>query len=140
MDSSGPAAPMPRASVAFPTPLGSVITPPAPARNPRNEQTVLMVFGLKEKYDDTELKAAIVTNIERTLLSLGKCVAFLGREYPIDPDRLESPSITFFLAELWDYCGEGLPTFDEEVRITYIHGFGHYLGLNESELETRGLL
>ena len=59
---------------------------------------------------------------------------------PTDPDCLESPSITFFLAELWDYCGEDLPTFDEEVRITYIHEFGHYLGLNESELEARGLL
>ena len=59
---------------------------------------------------------------------------------PTDPDCLESPSITFFLAELWDYCGEDLPTFDEEVRITYIHEFGHYLGLEESELESRGLL
>ena len=59
---------------------------------------------------------------------------------PTDPDCLESPSITFFLTELWDYCGEDLPTFDEEVRITYIHEFGHYLGLDESELESRGLL
>ena len=59
---------------------------------------------------------------------------------PTDPDCLESPSITFFLAELWDYCGEDLPTFDEEVRITYIHEFGHYLGLDESELESRGLV
>ena len=59
---------------------------------------------------------------------------------PTDPDCLESPSITFFLAELWDYCGEDLPTFDEEVRITFIHEFGHYLGLDESELESRGLL
>ena len=59
---------------------------------------------------------------------------------PTDPDCLESPSITFFLAELWDYCGEDLPTFDEEVRITYIHELGHYLGLDEPELEARGLL
>ena len=59
---------------------------------------------------------------------------------PTDPDCLESPSITFFLAELWDYCGKDLQTFDEEVRITYIHEFGHYLGLSESELEARGLL
>ena len=59
---------------------------------------------------------------------------------PTDPDCLESPSITLFLAELWDYCGEDMPTFDEEVRITYIHEFGHYLGLDESELESRGLL
>ena len=59
---------------------------------------------------------------------------------PTDPDCLVSPSITFFLAELWDYCGEDLPTFDEEVRITYIHEFGHYLGLDEFGLEARGLL
>ena len=59
---------------------------------------------------------------------------------PTDPDCLESPSITLFLAELWDYCGEDMPTFDEEIRITYIHEFGHYLGLDESELEARGLL
>ena len=59
---------------------------------------------------------------------------------PTDPYCLESPSITFFLAELWDYCGEDLSTFDEEVRITYIHEFGHYLGLDESELESHGLL
>ena len=59
---------------------------------------------------------------------------------PADPNCLESPSIPFFLAELWDYCGNDLPTFDEEVRITYIHEFGHYLGLDESELESRGLL
>ena len=59
---------------------------------------------------------------------------------PTDPDCLESPSITFFLAELWDYCAKDLQTFDEEVRITYIHEFGHYLGLVESELEARGLL
>ena len=58
---------------------------------------------------------------------------------PTDPDCLESPSITLFLAELWDCCGEDMPTFDEEIRITYIHEFGHYLGLNESELESRGL-
>ena len=34
---------------------------------------------------------------------------------------------------------ERVPVF-EEVRITYIHEFGHYLGLGESELEARGLL
>ena len=42
------------------------------------------VFGLKEKYPETELKAAIVANIESTLLSFGKGVVFLGREYPVE--------------------------------------------------------
>ena len=52
---------------------------------------------------------------------------------------VELPPDLRTLAELWDYCGEDLSTFDEEVRITYIHEFGHFLGLNESELESRGL-
>ena len=42
------------------------------------------VFGLREKYSETELKAAIVANIESTLLSFGKGVAFLGKEYPVE--------------------------------------------------------
>ena len=59
---------------------------------------------------------------------------------PVDPDCLESPCITFFLAELWDYCAEDPATFEEEVRVTYLHEFGHYLGLEEDEMEERGLL
>ena len=59
---------------------------------------------------------------------------------PDDPDCLESPRITFFLAELWDYSGEDSEMFDDEVRVTYVHEFGHYLGLDEPELEARGLL
>ena len=59
---------------------------------------------------------------------------------PEDPDCLESPCITFFLAELWDYCEEDPEIFEEEVRVTYLHEFGHYLGLEEDEMEERGLL
>ena len=59
---------------------------------------------------------------------------------PADPECLESPRITFFLAELWDDCEEDPATFDDEVRLTYIHEFGHYLGLKEEDLDARGLL
>ena len=45
---------------------------------------VFEVFGLREQYNEAELKSAIVANIEKTLLSLGKGVAFLGREYPVE--------------------------------------------------------
>ena len=59
---------------------------------------------------------------------------------PVDPDCLESPCITFFLAELWDYSEENPEIFEAEVRVTYLHEFGHYLGLEEDEMEERGLL
>ena len=42
------------------------------------------VFGLAEEHGEKELKAAIVSNIERTLLSLGRLVSFVGREYPVE--------------------------------------------------------
>jgi len=59
---------------------------------------------------------------------------------PVDPDCFESPRITLFLNPLWDFAEEDPFAFEEEVRITYIHEFGHYLGLDEDELDARGLL
>lgn len=48
--------------------------------------------------------------------------------------------IILFLENLWEFAEADPQIFAEEVRITYIHEFGHYLGLDESELEERGLL
>lgn len=45
---------------------------------------IFEVFGLREKHNETELKAAVAANIERTILSLGRGVSFLGREYPVE--------------------------------------------------------
>jgi predicted Zn-dependent protease with MMP-like domain len=48
--------------------------------------------------------------------------------------------IILFLENLWNFAEEDETLFREEVHITYIHEFGHYLGLDEDELEERGLL
>lgn len=48
--------------------------------------------------------------------------------------------IILFLENLWEFAEADPQIFTEEVRITFIHEFGHYLGLDESELEERGLL
>ncbi|MFO1458089.1 MAG: metallopeptidase family protein [Verrucomicrobiota bacterium] len=48
--------------------------------------------------------------------------------------------ILLFLENLWDFAEGNEGVFREEVHITYIHEFGHYLGLDESDLEERGLL
>ena len=54
------------------------------ARQLVKDPQVFEVFGLKEKYQESDLKAAIVANIERTLLSLGRGISFVGREYPVE--------------------------------------------------------
>lgn len=47
--------------------------------------------------------------------------------------------ILLFLDNLWDYAGGDPGTFREEVRVTYYHELGHYLGLEEGDLEDRGI-
>ena len=65
---------------------------------------VFEVFGLKERYNEMELKAAIVANIERTLLSLGKGVAFLGREYPVEiGGETKNIDLLFYIVPLHRY-------------------------------------
>ncbi len=63
-----------------------------------------------------------------------------SRTDPDDFECAEAPAITFFLRNLRDYCREEGLSFEEEVRVTYLHEFGHYLGLEEDDMESRGLL
>lgn len=48
--------------------------------------------------------------------------------------------IILFLENLWDFAEGDETIFRDEVHVTYLHEFGHYLGLDESDLEARGLL
>lgn len=49
------------------------------------------------------------------------------------------PEILLFLENLWDYAEGDEELFREEVRVTYFHELGHYIGLEEGDLEDRGL-
>ncbi len=47
--------------------------------------------------------------------------------------------IFLFVENIYDEA-EGEPArYDEEVRLTYLHELGHYLGWDEDEVEARGL-
>lgn len=62
------------------------------------------VFGLGEKYSETELKSAIVANIESALLSFGKGIAFLGREYPVEiGGETKNIDLLFYIVPLHRY-------------------------------------
>ena len=74
------------------------------ARQLVKDPQVFEVFGLKDEYQEKDLKAAIVANIERTLLSLGKGVAFLGREYPIEiGGETKAIDLLFYIVPLHRY-------------------------------------
>jgi predicted Zn-dependent protease with MMP-like domain len=50
------------------------------------------------------------------------------------------PHILIYLENLWEFADGEVAVYEEETRITYLHELGHYLGLDEAELEARGLL
>lgn len=49
------------------------------------------------------------------------------------------PQILLFLDNLWDYAEGDEEVFRDEVRLTYLHELGHYLGWDEDEIARRGL-
>ncbi len=49
------------------------------------------------------------------------------------------PRIRLFLDNLWDYAGHDRKLYRDEVRLTLLHELGHYLGLDEQQVEALGL-
>lgn len=67
-----------------------------------------------------------------------------GDEKPETGDLLgeyleESDWIVLYLENIWRYAGETGASFHDEIRTTYLHELGHFLGLEEDDLEDRGL-
>lgn len=59
-----------------------------------------------------------------------------------DPDASasdEAPLVSLFLGPLWDYSGHDETAFAEEVRRTYLHELGHFLGLEDPDMPERDL-
>jgi len=54
-------------------------------------------------------------------------------------DNPAPAQIILYLHSLWDFAEEDVETYREEVRLTYLHELGHYLGWDEDELTARGL-
>ena len=116
-----------------------------------------------------ELQEAALTEVEATLAALPKPLRQRLKRLPvtferfpnaglqadgIEPDTLGlftgaefadeghvpiPPQIILFLENLWDLAEGKEQVFREEVRTTFLHELGHYLGLDEDELTERGL-
>jgi predicted Zn-dependent protease with MMP-like domain len=51
----------------------------------------------------------------------------------------EPPRIFLYTANLWDFAGGEPGAYRAEVRLTYLHELGHYLGWDEDQVSARGL-
>ena len=86
-------------------------------------------------YERRPNKAILADGYEPDLLGL-----FVGSPLH-ESDSTPLPSqIILFLENLWDFAEGDEDAYLEEVRVTYLHELGHYLGLDEFDLEERGLL
>jgi predicted nuclease of restriction endonuclease-like (RecB) superfamily len=107
------------------------------ARQLVKDPQVFEVFGLAEEHREADLKAAIVANIERTLLSLGRGVAFLGREYPVEiGGETKSIDLLFYIVPLHRYLVMEVKTTKyEPADLGQLSG---YLAMAESVLNVPG--
>jgi predicted Zn-dependent protease with MMP-like domain len=66
---------------------------------------------------------------------------FVGHEHL--SEHLEGaplpPQILLFVDNIWDYAEGEERTYRDEIRLTYLHELGHYLGWDEEEVARRGL-
>ena len=49
------------------------------------------------------------------------------------------PQIILFLDNIYEYVRGDVPEFRTQIRRTLLHEIGHYLGLDEDEVDQRGL-
>jgi predicted Zn-dependent protease with MMP-like domain len=84
-----------------------------------------------ERQPNAELQA---DGIEADTLGL-----FTGAEFVEENDVPLPPQIILFLKNIWDVTETNEKFFCDEVRTTFLHELGHYLGLDEDELTDRGL-
>jgi len=64
---------------------------------------------------------------------------FAGAEFVADGMEIMPPQIILFLENIADYAGNDEAAFTVEVRTTFLHELGHFLGLDEGDLIDRGL-
>lgn len=74
--------------------------------------------------------------VDPDLMGLFVGEAFTEEGLTTDPMPAQ---ILLFVENIWMEAEEDRARFREEVRTTYLHELGHYLGLDEPDLAERGL-
>ena len=92
--------------------------------------------ALPVTFEPAPAQALVEEGLDADLLGL-----FNGEAFPegvVGGDPLPA-HITLYLENLWDYADGDAAIYREEVRRTYLHELGHYLGLDEDQLADRDL-
>jgi predicted Zn-dependent protease with MMP-like domain len=92
--------------------------------------------GVAVHYEQTPGEDVIAEGFEPDILGL-----FTGSPHGTEfsQETPAPPQILLYLDSLWDFADGDVDVFREEVRVTYLHELGHYLGWDEDQLAARGL-
>ena len=92
--------------------------------------------GVAVHYERTPADDVIAEGFEPDILGL-----FTGSPHGTEfsQETPAPPQILLYLDSLWDFAEGDVDVFREEVRVTYLHELGHYLGWDEDQLAARGL-
>ena len=64
---------------------------------------------------------------------------FSGAEFAEEGQIPMPPQIILYLENIWDQAEGDKKCYREEIRTTFLHELGHFLGLDEDDLRERGL-
>lgn len=92
--------------------------------------------GVAVHYEHLPHADIIAEGFEPDILGL-----FTGRAHDAEITQSDPapPQILLYLDNLWDFAESDEEIFRDEVRLTYLHELGHYLGWDEDEVAARGL-
>jgi predicted Zn-dependent protease with MMP-like domain len=92
--------------------------------------------GVPVHYEQKPAADVLAEGFEPDILGL-----FTGSPHgeELATDHPAPAQILLYLESLWDFAEEDVEVFRDEVRLTYLHELGHYLGWGEDELTARGL-
>lgn len=92
--------------------------------------------GVPVTYEAYPNDAIVADGFDPDLLGL-----FVGNAInaSVESDEALPAQIILFLESIWDYAEHDDGIYREEVRRTYLHELGHYLGLGEDAMVERDL-
>ena len=92
--------------------------------------------GVAVHYETVPDEDVIKGGFEPDILGL-----FIGDPHgtELSHDNPLPPQILLYLENLWDFAEGDVEIFRDEVRTTYLHELGHYLGWDEDDVAARGL-
>lgn len=92
--------------------------------------------GVAVHYEAVPAADVLADGFESDILGL-----FTGSAHGMElaHDNPAPPQILLYLENLWDFAEADEAFFRQEVRLTYLHELGHYLGWDEDQLTARGL-